>query len=433
MIGSKMTKKADKADNTLDPDDRRVLYRIIEQEYLEALRAQGIVFANRNDSEGKEAVINRLAKRGAIVRNKGASIHLNRLSSACIACTGDVGSNTFVLSLKCNRQCYFCFNPNQVDYQEHSQQLADWRGELDELGERPYPVTHIGLTGGEPLIHQAEALDFFKTVNERYPDIHTRLYTAGDLLDEKTLAHLRDAGLTEIRFSIKLDDPPELRDKVLDILASSRSYIPQVMVEMPVFPNTKAEMEELLIKLDGLGIFGINLLEFCFPRCNWEEFARRGFMLKNPPFPVLYDYQYAGGLPIAGSEELALELLEFALVKGLTLGIHYCSLENKHRDQIYQANMPYADALPYHELDSGDFFFKSIVVFDEDVTKLRVAATQCDVPFEEDPSDHSLQFKPSYLALLDGNDARFYCSYNIIELHAGEATLRELKLEALEC
>jgi len=44
------------------------------------------------------------------------------------------------------------------------------------------------------------------------------------------------------------------------------------MVEMPVIPGSLEEMKDLLKKLDSLGIFGINLLEFCFPLNNAQVF-----------------------------------------------------------------------------------------------------------------------------------------------------------------
>ena len=80
-------------------------------------------------------------------------------------------------------------------------------------------------------------------------------------------------------------------------------------------------MRRLLDRLDQVGAFGINLLEFCYPMGAWDEFERRGFSVKNPPFPVLYDYGYAGGLPLAGSESLCLELLEYALDEGCPVGL----------------------------------------------------------------------------------------------------------------
>ncbi|MDR1358129.1 MAG: radical SAM protein, partial [Coriobacteriales bacterium] len=293
---------------------RVALYDTIEAEYIAGLKEQGVRFADTcTDEAAKARAIARLQERGAQLRNGGASISVNSLSSACVACTGDRGSKTFLLSLLCDRQCYFCFNPNQHDYAEQRRGLKDWQAELDAYGALNAPVSHIALTGGEPLVHAEETVRFFETVRARYPDAYTRLYTTGDRLDTNLLEALSKTQLTEIRFSIKIDDPSEALAQTLRHIALARSYIPQVMVEMPVIPGTGQEMRELLDTLDELGIFGINLLEFCYPRHNWPEFESRGFRVKNPPFPVLYEYGYAGGLPIAGSEELSLELLSYAL------------------------------------------------------------------------------------------------------------------------
>ena len=109
-------------------------------------------------------------------------------------------------------------------------------------------------------------------------------------------------------------------------------------VEMPVVPAELERMKLLLRQLDDLGVRGINLLELCYPHRNWGDFARRGLALKNPPFEVLYDYGYAGGMAVAGSEEACLELVLFALDEGLSLGVHCCTLDNKNRDQMLQRN-----------------------------------------------------------------------------------------------
>ena len=84
----------------------------------------------------------------------------------------------------------------------------------------------------------------------------------------------------------------------------AKRHIPSVMVEMPVIPGSEQHMHKLFRAFQEVGIDGINLLEFCFPFCNWDEFSKRGFMLKNPPFEVMYDYDYSGGLAVAGSEAL---------------------------------------------------------------------------------------------------------------------------------
>lgn len=408
---------------------RTELYDEIEAEYIANLEAQGIKFASECiDELAKQKLIDKLANRGALIRNGGASISLNKLSSACIACTGDKGSKTFLLSLQCNRKCYFCFNPNQLRYEEQLQGINNWRKELnmfDSLGIAP---THLALTGGEPLIHTDETLEFFSTVSKRYPTVHTRLYTTGDILDAQLLDALSKAGLTEIRFSIKMDDKAEEIDQTLQRIALAQDYIPQVMVEMPVIPGTERAMQELLEALERLGIFGINLLEFCFPHHSWHEFEKRGFTIKNPPFKVLYNYHYAGGLPVAGSEELALALLSYALDQNMKLGVHYCSLENKHRDEIYQLNMPYAELFETYFLDPDDFFLKTVVIFGEDTQRLCKILSDADIPHKEDIKDHSVQFDPRYFYKVANLEIPMYCSYNIALPHEDGVFIRELKL-----
>ena len=75
---------------------------------------------------------------------------------------------------------------------------------------------------------------------------------------------------------------------------------------------------------------------------------------------------------MAGSETICLDLLEFALQKGLKLGVHYCSLENKHTGQIYQQNNGYK--LPKHTYFSRkDYFIKTAKVFGEDIPSSKAA------------------------------------------------------------
>jgi len=431
------------------------LYEEIEEEYLDGLRAAGILFAPKGtDAPECKVLLERLKEKGARFRNGTASISINNLSSACIACTGDPGSKTFLLSVQCHRDCYYCFNTNQKDYEKQLVQLNDWQSELEayaaELKEQsvdpatfgfaeragrqdnqpPFLATHIALTGGEPLIHKEETIGFFKEVRHRYPEAHTRLYTSGDLLNSETFKTLQETDLTEIRFSVKLEDPPKLRNKVLGLIKEAKASIPQVMVEMPVIPDTKAEMETLLLQLDEIGIYSINLLEFGFPLHRWEEFSSRDFKVKNPPYEVLYNYYYAGGLPVQGSELLALELLDFALDRELSLGVHYCSMANKHRDQVFTMNRPHADTNPVYLLDESDFFLKSAVAFDRDREKLLQALSRHgSVAYFDDPTDNSLQINPRDKGLFDDLSLNFYTSSSIVEIQDGEPVFRELKLE----
>ena len=352
-------------------------YGEIENDYIQRLRALGIEFAKPHACDARVARLRaELAANGACVRNAGASICSGALSSACVACTGDRGSKTFFLSLACNRSCYFCFNSNQAGSEHLRRMNEHWRAEVDAYFDSiggPENATHIGLTGGEPLLHAQQAVEFVAYVHHRAPQTHIRLYTAGDFLTEDVLERLREAGLSELRLSVKLDvaDTPEESRATIDDavrkMALVKRFIPHAMVEMPVIPGTKEAMELLLCELDAVGAWGINLLEFGYPFNDWGEFSRRGFKAKNPPYPVLYNWNYAGGLPIDESEALALELVQFAMRKGLGLGVHYCSLENKNRDQVITQNRAFHPNEALYAQDEGDFFFKTLKVFDIDI------------------------------------------------------------------
>ncbi|MEW8987018.1 MAG: radical SAM protein, partial [Bacillus sp. (in: firmicutes)] len=291
------------------------IYKNIEENTKKQIQEYGLPLGKDYDEAKKSTdQLDKLIKQGALFSNNNKSIRSNkRVSSACDACQTGTGSYTSFVSLKCHRDCYFCFNKNQDHYSFHVRNHNNVNGELTKLVQQGVKLTHLALTGGEPLLHAEETISFFQLANVLVPQTHTRLYTAGDLLTEELLQRLKETGLNEIRFSIKLEDSSQKRNHILGKIALAKQYIEDVLVEMPVIPGTGAEMKTLLLELEKLQIFGINLLEFCFPLENAQAFRERGFALKNPPFDVYYNFWYAGGLAVEGSQELCLELVEFAL------------------------------------------------------------------------------------------------------------------------
>lgn len=403
------------------------IYTGIYRQFFAQLKANGIEVAEEPvDCTGK---LDSLQAKGAIFGNDGKSIHINWLSPACEACRKGVGSISLYLSLKCLRSCYYCFNPNQEDYERFSHNRRDCIREIEYFIKRGQKLSFVALTGGEPLLHKPEMIEFFQYVKAKLPNTHTRLYTAGDLLDETTLAALQQAGLTEIRFSIKLEDSRETQQAILAKIGLAKQYIPEVMVEMPVIPGTFAQMTELLRQLDELKISGINLLEFCFPYHNLEEFRKRRFRVKNPPYAVLYDYWYAGGLPVAQSETECLALLDFAITEGLQMGVHYCSLENKHTGQIYQQNCGQSlSDLAY--LSPRDYFLKTAKVFGKEVAVVLAAFKRKKITqFDYNRDYNFLEFRVQDIVHLAKLGLEIGISTQIIEQRDDGKYLRELKLE----
>ncbi|MEG0375223.1 MAG: radical SAM protein, partial [Raoultibacter sp.] len=327
--------------------------------------------------------------------------------------------------------CYFCFNKNQENYQHHLVCDRDWITEFDQAQAEGLVLTHIGLTGGEPLLDPDKTVDFFSEASSRWPDAHLRLYTSGWEFDEALLHRLEQAGVDEIRFSVKLD---EGIDSCRDVLAAigmvAASDQIDAMVEMPVIPGSEDQMKQLLLQLDAVGVFGINLLEFCYPSGDWDEFGSRGFTVKNPPFPVLYDWAYAGGLPIEGSELECLRLVEFAIDEGLNLGVHYCSLENKHRDQVLTQNSRTAFTQAWYELDPDDYFYKTCKVFGDAALAARRLLERNGLDgWDFDASDNALSAHPRLAPMLRSSGIDAAISYNILEVRDDCFVLRELALK----
>ncbi len=404
-------------------------YVQIFADFMRQVESMGVEIAAQDDGPQVRERIEALRRRGAIVRNDGKSILTNRLSPSCQACQTGTTSQTFFISLKCHRDCFYCFNPNQEEYEYFREHTRDVVAELDELHAASPRINHLALTGGEPLLHKAETYRFFSHAGTRFPNAFTRLYTSGDHIDRETLENLKAAGLDEIRFSIRMHDLAKGHTHTYDNIALAREYIPNVMVEMPVLPGTLEEMKAVLLRLEELHIFGINLLELCFPLHNPEAFREKGYKIKPRPFRVLYDYWYAGGLPVAGSETVCLELVEFALEQGLQLGVHYCSLENKHTGQIYRQNSQQT-RLPNLYFSQRDYFLKSAKVFGEAIAPVRQVLEKAGyIGAQLNHEQGYLEFHVSQIKALKKLDVEIGISSNVIEVRGKDQVVRELKVD----
>lgn len=405
-------------------------YVRIYQDFMQQIRQKGIEIEETDDGQRVRERIASLGRKGAAVCNDGKSVYVNRISPSCQACRTGEGSLTLDVSLKCHRHCFFCFNPNEPAYEYQREHTRDTVAELDALHASGDRLKHLALTGGEPLLYKEETVRFFQRARQNFPDAYTRLYTSGDHLERETLQALKDAGMNEIRISIRIEDPENARRHTLDQIALARHYIPNVMVEMPILPGALDEMKAVLTELDRLGVFGINLLELCFPFHNADEYRARGYRIKARPFRVLYNYGYVGGvLPVAGSEATCLDLIEFTLEAELKLGVHYCSLENKHTSQVYLQNVPRGSPKVLY-FSQKDYFLKSAKVFGEDVAVAREIFDRNgygDYRFSHEYQ--SLEFHVSKIKMLNRLDVEVGVSTNILEKRNGKTYLRELKVD----
>lgn len=414
-------------------------FKAMEGEFLDAVDGFGLPFAAEDDI-GRNLTrrkIESLVARGVATRNDGKSLHYGGISPACLACRTGERTESFITSMQCPRNCFFCFNPNQPNYEYYKKHVNPLIDDLEQRHSEGEVYDCLAVTGGEPLLHPDETLGFCRKARSMYPGAHLRLYTSGHGFDERIARRLADAGLDEIRFSVKLEEPPEEVDATMRAIEAAVDVIPKVMVEMPVFPDQKEPMEKLLLRLDAIGAWGINLLELGFPFRNADEFSKRGYSLKPDPYRVIYGYWYSGGLPIAHSEDIALDLLGFAVERGLDLNIHYCSLENRLTSQIYRQNAKAAPLFPLRTFSERDFFLKSAKVFGEamDVVEDELAKMGCadmsdrlEGPdgFLELPLAIASQIAPRLSVIAWG------VSYAVAEADGSYTALKELRLDRVD-
>lgn len=409
-------------------------FRRTEKDFCDQALLFGLPFAPRESLNNRAERVARLSSLGVAVENDARSFRVGWISPSCVQCRRGVGAMTFGISVQCPRKCYFCFNPNQADYQRLLHETNDVVFQLENLASESVPLTDIALTGGEPLVHKDEAIRFFQRARELFPYARTRLYTSGYCLDDATMRAFAVSRLDEIRFSVKLDEGDASVRSLIALMNRVRNYIPDVMVEMPVMPNEIGKMKELLDALDEAGVAGINLLELCFPLHNAAEFSRRGYRLKNPPYRVLYDYSYAGGLPVAGSEDGCFDLLEYSVARRYSMGVHYCSLENKFSGQIYLQNKPYAALFPMCVFSQQDYFLKKFKVFGDDSRIAEQALV--DRGIHTGPETWSrlleydgIEFNPGYYSAVKGDLSvdNIVMSINVVEQKSdGGRCLREV-------
>lgn len=402
-------------------------YVNIFNEFKDSISKTGMEIDTRNYSGEVQQKIAQLKQKGARVRNADKSIYINKISPACIACQTGEGAETSYISLLCNHDCYYCFNENQQDYGIYTDSKTDYIQHLDKAYRLYGGLKSVGLTGGEPLLFLEDTIEYFTHARKLAPDSYTRLYTCGDEVSDDVLESLRSVRLDEIRFSIKLEN--RNWRKSFDSIALAREYIPHVMVEMPIEPNLVDTMKELLTELNRLEVFGINLLEFLFPFRNEDEYIKRGYKIKYRPYKVLYDYLYAGGLPISGSELACLDLMEFCLDQAMTIGVHYCSLENKFSSQIYQQNIK-SQLSSIEHVSEKDYFIKTAKVYGEDIEKvIQVFLKEDYQNYEINLDNNFIEFHVKKISDLKELDVEIGISTSIVDSDDRGKFIRELKVD----
>lgn len=350
------------------------------------------------DEQGREAALlkkmQELKAKGALSKYGDKVIYVNALSPSCEFCLAGLNQSV-PINEPCTRNCFFC--PNQKG--GNIGRIKDFSRimRLCFDGVQKFKFKGSGVVGGEPLIEPEKASDYIRALRMRYgDDFRIHLYTNGDRVNEAVLKQLKEAGLNEIRFNIAAVD------YTTDKVELARKYFDEVSVEVPVIPKDEEKLKQAMIKIEKLGVKYLNLHELELWPTNIENLKGQGYMRKSSKVEKFYIQQVYS---VAGSEETAFRLMEFALDNNFKLGINYCSSKGKKEVQHTNKNINMANVqkLPHQKVNKVGLI-ETVVVYEPEVPmalKDLRANNVADSVMSYDRTKKRLELHPDYAHYLN--------------------------------
>jgi pyruvate formate-lyase activating enzyme-like uncharacterized protein len=232
------------------------------------------------------------------------------LPMGCRPCLRGQGSN-LVMTLECNRDCFFCFNPKPrvAGMSVHGRSVRTLKEGVELIAS--LGVESVGISGGEPLLEKRRVLALARALRRRFGrSLRIDLYTNGDLLSVAVLRSLKAAGVSGLRMNLAANgyDPASA--------ALALGIFRDVEVEIPMIPDDKGRVLALLGQLEELGCRQLILHELFVSAANAARLEGRRARERRAGLT------WSG---VAGSEEAALEVLLAALRAKRRISVYYCS------------------------------------------------------------------------------------------------------------
>lgn len=307
----------------------------------------GVVENTEQKEERRLTKIERLKSLGVKVINDNSTFYTIRRSRNCISCMkGDLGPCVQITN-DCNLSCDTCYqdNTNRKDPPINLREMTQYIGDMKFRG--------ASITGGEPLLRYKRLLTYLRMLKPL--GVYTHMYTNGALLTENMAKKLGSSGLNEMRFNLAASN-----FNVIPQLQLAQKHIPVVAVEIPAVPGDENKIKSMLLELDRIGVYVINLDELIVFPHNVQAYKKKGFLLKGESHIPHY---IEPARPIYGSEEICLNLLEFAKKKLKRLSVHFCSYRAKVNFQHCKSRQNIAAHLvgPHDTLNNFGFIEKVLV------------------------------------------------------------------------
>jgi pyruvate formate-lyase activating enzyme-like uncharacterized protein len=257
------------------------------------------------------ALIGRLGRAGIKGWKERMTFYTRSLPTGCRPCLEGRGSNLAV-TLKCNKDCFFCFNPKPRDrsMSVHGRKVKNIKAAVELL--RSLRVRSIGLSGGEPLLELRRVLALTRALKAGMPQARIDLYTNGSLLSSAKLKQLKTAGIDGLRLNLAAAEY-DCRPAAL-----AKKWFADVDVEIPVIPEDFSRILHLLEGLETVGVRHLIVHELFASGQNIDKLQAQGRKGKVGPANLAW-------APVAGSEEAALRIMLEALKRRCRLSVYYCS------------------------------------------------------------------------------------------------------------
>ncbi|MGM0620543.1 MAG: radical SAM protein [Bacteroidota bacterium] len=247
---------------------------------------------------------------------KGTKPFYNQISKGCELCGEGTWSCLFITN-KCNARCFYCPSSQLKDEVPATQSLnfKTAEGYADYINF--FGFKGASFSGGEPLLFFDRTLHYLKTIRKMCsPELYIWMYTNGILADKQKFQQLADAGLNEIRFDIGATGYR------LDKVQLAKGIIPHITVEIPVVPEKKEKLKQMLPEMIKAGVTNLNLHQLRLTRYNAPKLLQHSYTFIPAEQPVVLE-----------SELAALEIQDYARKNKLDIGINYCSFFFKNRFQ----------------------------------------------------------------------------------------------------
>ncbi|HIH31125.1 TPA: radical SAM protein [Candidatus Woesearchaeota archaeon] len=260
-----------------------------------------------------------------IKKTKYYSWKLNNLADGCEQCIKGQKLVMFVTGI-CPRQCSYC--PLSEHKKDHDVIFANERQLNDEddikavLEEvRACKSEGAGFTGGDPLTRIDRTCNYIRLLKKNFGKrFHIHLYTSMELLDEKNLSKLNDAGLDELRLHPELYNNKLWHKISLFYDTQKRKYDFRFGIEIPVLPDSYGLTKGVIdCFINWVDFINLNELEIS----DAENFKLRNVKTRNR--------SYYGA---KGSQETALKLLKYIDSKYPKSNVHFCTCKLKDKAQL---------------------------------------------------------------------------------------------------